>query len=190
MLWEKLKSNSVMLSSEEDIEKVFEIGKVLGKGSFGTVKQGIHRETKVTCALKVLERCELFKGGGNDLRGPVVLTASTTNYTSSSSEFISRASPERAVRRLRRLVNELEVMGLLRDVDWNVAHIHGCWVTPEKIYVAMQIVDKAMDLFEYVVGKFPLPKGVVSQLFQSICSTVSKLHTVGIVHRDLKLENM
>jgi len=40
----------------ENIKERYKIGKVLGKGSFGTVRMALHRKGKIKCAIKMISK--------------------------------------------------------------------------------------------------------------------------------------
>lgn len=39
-----------------DIKERYKVGKVIGKGSFGTVRQATFRQAKVECAIKIVPK--------------------------------------------------------------------------------------------------------------------------------------
>ena len=46
----------IRVEDESDIEKLYQIGEVLGKGSFGIVREVTHRTTKEKFAMKVVNK--------------------------------------------------------------------------------------------------------------------------------------
>lgn len=52
----------IRVDDESDIEKIYQMGEVLGKGAFGVVKEVTHRESKERFAMKIVAK-DKVKGG-------------------------------------------------------------------------------------------------------------------------------
>jgi serine/threonine protein kinase len=191
VLWNRLENDAITV--KDDSELPFSLLDLVGEGAFGRVHLGVHKDSGRRLALKVLDRSVLFKGGGDKIIGAIPRNESVELNAlarcPSSNELTSSASGERAVRRLRRLVNEIEVLQYLSSCP-NISHLFGCWVSPRRIYVALQFIEGSLDLFEYIVKSYPLSNVNMKVLFRSLCETVNNFHIAGVVHRDLKLENI
>lgn len=59
----------------------------------------------------------------------------------------------------------------------------------ENIYIVMEYI-KGIDLFAYLDEYGPLPEKIIKQVIKQLGEAVKYLHTYGIVHRDLKLDNL
>ena len=46
----------IRVEDESDIEKIYQMGEVLGKGAFGIVKEATHRESKEKFAIKTVAK--------------------------------------------------------------------------------------------------------------------------------------
>ena len=132
-------------------------------------------------AVKILDRSVLFRGL-DKLVGKIPSVSSVekiylSRYPSTDDLSVS-ACEERAVRRLRRLVNEIEVLKYLKDTP-NLSHFYGCYISPRRIYVALNFVKDHVDLFEYVVSFYPLKDSVLKYIFKRICQIVHTIHELG-----------
>ena len=47
------------LKTAEDIRSKYQVGRVLGKGSFGEVRECVHMQTGVTCAIKIVSKAHI-----------------------------------------------------------------------------------------------------------------------------------
>ena len=56
-------------------------------------------------------------------------------------------------------------------------------------WIVMEFLD-GEDLNEYTERTGPLPPDEVREIFDQICDAIGEMHELGIVHRDLKLENI
>lgn len=59
--------NSMKLKINMNIGSDYSFGKKLGKGNFGTVSVGVHRRTKVQCAIKTIDKVALQNKGDERL---------------------------------------------------------------------------------------------------------------------------
>ncbi|XP_073530942.1 testis-specific serine/threonine-protein kinase 1-like [Phyllobates terribilis] len=58
-----------------------------------------------------------------------------------------------------------------------------------KVYIVMELGAKG-DLFDFIKNRGPLPEDVARKLFHQLATAVKYCHDLGIVHRDLKCENI
>ena len=54
----------------------------------------------------------------------------------------------------------------------------------------MERPEPVKDLFDYITDKGPLPETLAREFFKQIVQTVIGVHKAGVVHRDLKDENI
>lgn len=77
-----------------------------------------------------------------------------------------------------------------------VSHISGCielldyFEKSDSFILVMERPEHVKDLFDYITDKGPLPEHLAKQFFRQILETVIAVHNNGVVHRDLKDENL
>ena len=77
-----------------------------------------------------------------------------------------------------------------------VAGVSGCvklydFFENEKGYIiVMEKPSNAMDFFDYITERGALPESDARFLFRQVVETVCAVHARGVVHRDLKDENL
>ncbi|XP_071816395.1 serine/threonine-protein kinase pim-1-like [Apostichopus japonicus] len=77
-----------------------------------------------------------------------------------------------------------------------VASLPGCvkildyYERPESFIIIMERPQPVKDLFDFITENGPLPEEVCRNFFQQIVETTRQCHKVGVLHRDLKDENI
>ena len=56
--------------------------------------------------------------------------------------------------------------------------------------LVMERPEACKDLFDLITEKGPLPDGVARELFRKIVTTLKRTHAAGVIHRDIKDENI
>jgi serine/threonine protein kinase len=82
-----------------------------------------------------------------------------------------------------------EIKILKSILHYNIIQIYSVIETPTKIFLIMEYASGG-ELFEYIVLKKKLPESEACRFFQQIINGITYLHTLGIVHRDMKPENL
>ena len=60
----------------------------------------------------------------------------------------------------------------------------------DSFYIVMERVNNCKDLFDFITEKGPLQEGLAKLLFGQVVDTVIRCHRKGVVHRDIKDENI
>jgi len=75
-----------------------------------------------------------------------------------------------------------DVPGVIRLIDY--------FDMGESFYIVMERVNNCKDLFDFISERGPLPEDLSKRIFHQIVETVIQCHLRGVVHRDIKDENI
>eukprot|EP00931_Biecheleriopsis_adriatica_P005111 TRINITY_DN10666_c0_g1_i1.p1 TRINITY_DN10666_c0_g1~~TRINITY_DN10666_c0_g1_i1.p1 ORF type:complete len:636 (-),score=127.92 TRINITY_DN10666_c0_g1_i1:20-1927(-) len=138
----------------------FDVTEELGQGSYGTAYIGVHRSTSSKCAVKVLGREHVGQ-----------------HYHDS---FVERDTTSLLLRMARESPHP-NVVGLL---DMLMSDLH--------FFVVMDLLE-GPDLFEYLRHHAPLTEEFAKLVMRNSLSALAHIHSVfgvGLIHRDVKPENL
>ncbi|CAL1539698.1 unnamed protein product [Lymnaea stagnalis] len=96
-----------------------------------------------------------------------------------------RAKTDNYVR--KNLRREGKLLQLIRHP--NIVSLFEVMETDNSYYLVTELC-RGGDLMEYISAKKRLPEAEVSKFIRQIVSAVDYLHRIGIIHRDLKIENL
>nr|XP_057939567.1 NUAK family SNF1-like kinase 1 isoform X2 [Doryrhamphus excisus] len=82
---------------------------------------------------------------------------------------------------------EIEMTSFLRHP--NIIRFHEVFESRDKIVIVMEYASKG-ELYDYILEKRKLSETEARSIFRQITSAVHYCHKNGVVHRDLKLENV
>ncbi|XP_039248745.1 testis-specific serine/threonine-protein kinase 6-like [Styela clava] len=85
------------------------------------------------------------------------------------------------------LPRELKILNGLKHP--NIIQMYNAFNIKNKTYICLEFAGHG-DLLEFVQLRGPLEEGETRKLFTAICDGISYLHERGVVHRDLKCENI
>jgi len=88
---------------------------------------------------------------------------------------------------LHQLKKEIEVLRLLDHP--NIIRYEGMVETSKKIYCFMEYVH-GCELYEYLLHNGPMDQETTAHLTHSLMNAVAHMHDRGIIHRDIKAENV
>ncbi|XP_029292091.1 NUAK family SNF1-like kinase 1 [Cottoperca gobio] len=82
---------------------------------------------------------------------------------------------------------EIEITSLLKHS--NIIRFHEVFESRDKIVIVMEYASRG-ELYDYIQERRRLPETEARSIFRQITSAVHYCHKNGVVHRDLKLENI
>ncbi|XP_010770761.1 NUAK family SNF1-like kinase 1 [Notothenia coriiceps] len=82
---------------------------------------------------------------------------------------------------------EIEITSSLRHA--NIIRFHEVFESRDKIVIVMEFASRG-ELYDYIQERRRLPETEARGIFRQITSAVHYCHKNGVVHRDLKLENI
>jgi len=85
------------------------------------------------------------------------------------------------------LANEIDILGSIDHP--NVVNMHAIFDTEDILFIVMELMEGG-ELYEEIVKRKTFTEADASQLVRQLCEALQYLHKRGIVHRDLKLENL
>ena len=72
----------------------------------------------------------------------------------------------------------------------NIIHLHSTYETSESYYIVMEYCQGS-SLLSYLESKhFNLSEAECKTILYNILTAISKMHSLGIIHRDIKIENI
>jgi len=91
------------------------------------------------------------------------------------------------VEREETLANEIDILGSINHP--NVVGLRAIFDTEETLFIVMDLM-KGGELYEEIVKRKTFSEKDASKIMAQLFSALAYLHNKGIVHRDLKLENL
>ncbi|PRP83082.1 hypothetical protein PROFUN_05676 [Planoprotostelium fungivorum] len=128
------------------------LGEVLGEGTGGKVKKGIHTKTREPVAIKMIQKKKMDQDS------------------------------------IERTKREITIMGKLDHQ--NIIKLHDVIDSPKKLYIVMELIDGDGDLMKYISIHGPIVEKETHGFFKQILSAVNYCHSAGVIHRDLKHNNI
>lgn len=115
------------------------------------------------------------------------LTGTITNNEQVAIKLIRRDSVGGNPARLAKIYREIAI---LREISHpNIVRLHEMVETEKHIGIILEYASGG-ELFDYILNHRYLKDNAARRLFAQLVSGVGYLHKKGIVHRDLKLENL
>ncbi|KAM3871735.1 serine/threonine-protein kinase pim-1-like [Diretmus argenteus] len=158
------KRSSTQTSSQVGFEAKYCQQELLGEGSFGAVYAGYRREDNLPVAIKLLP-----------IQG--------LKYTEMDLDGETSQIPLEVVLMLR--VADAESLGKNAAVsllDW--------YQQDQKLILVMERPIPCMDLFDYAEERGTLQEDETKILMKQLLSGILDIHAKGVLHRDIKLENL
>jgi len=164
---EKRESNCNMISKSE-FDRKYTTCSLLGKGGFGSVYAGYRNSDHLPVAIKVINKNRVIHT--NNQRVPIeVSLMNMTNHIEGVIKLIEYFElPDCFMLILERMMTK--VGPAQKEIQTTSSHVK--------------------DLFDFISDNGPLKEDVARSIFQQLIQTVSQIHQVGVIHRDIKDENI
>ena len=145
------------------------LGNTLGEGEFGKVKMGWKQE------------------GGIQVSWQEAYQSSMLTTMQVAIKLIRRDSVGTNPTRLAKIYREIAILETISHP--NIVRLHEMVETEKQIGIILEYASGG-ELFDYILNHRYLKDNAARRLFAQLVSGVGYLHKNGIVHRDLKLENL
>ncbi|XP_008067921.1 testis-specific serine/threonine-protein kinase 4 isoform X2 [Carlito syrichta] len=130
----------------------YEVGKVIGNGSYGTVYEAYYTKQKVVVAVKIISKKK------------------------ASDDYLNKFLPR-----------EIQVMKVLRHKY--LINFYQAIETTSRVYIILELAQGG-DVLEWIQRYGACSEPLAGKWFSQVTLGIAYLHSKGIVHRDLKLENL
>merc|ERR1712038_629608 len=158
--------------SRSEFDKKYTTCSLLGKGGFGAVYAGYRNTDHFPVAIKVINKNRIMSTSGtNEHRVPMeVALMKITNH----------------IEGVIKLIEYFELpdcfMLIMERMMTTKAHANGRDIKTSS--------SNVKDLFDFISDNGPLEEDLVKKIFRQIIETVQKIHAAGVIHRDIKDENI
>ncbi|XP_049861726.1 serine/threonine-protein kinase 33-like [Schistocerca gregaria] len=140
----------VRVSDDEQLRRIYDFGDELGRGRYGVVVQARARLTRMSWAIKVINK--------------------------SQAKYPGMKLVDREIRILRLITHP------------NIIHLEKVYESPKKLYLVFELCSST--LAQEFSERRQFTEADAREVIRKLASAVAYLHRNGIVHRDLKLENI
>merc|ERR1719443_2069935 len=143
-------------TEKRSFDKLYRVGRVLGKGGFGTVYAGVRLRDGVTIAIKHVAKNKITEW---DL-----------------------LNGKKVPLELKLLCSVRKVEGVVRILDF--------FERDDSFVYILENPSDSIDMFDYISEKGCLDEKVAANFFRQVVQTVLACHSSGVIHRDIKDENI
>merc|ERR1712051_144828 len=159
--------------SRSEFDKKYTTCSLLGKGGFGAVYAGYRNSDHFPVAIKVINKNRIMSAAttDNEHRIPMeVALMKITNHIDGVIKLIEYFElPDCFMLVMERMMTT-KVQSSGRDIKTSSSNVK--------------------DLFDFISDNGPLKEDVSKKIFRQIIDAVQKIHAAGVIHRDIKDENI
>merc|ERR1712038_261625 len=170
---QQTKDNTMMISRSE-FDKKYTTCSLLGKGGFGAVYAGYRNTDHFPVAIKVINKNRIM---------------SSTTTTNSEHRIPMEVA-------LMKITNHIE--GVIKLIEY--FELPDCFMLimermmTTKVHSSGRDIktssSNVKDLFDFISDNGPLKEELAKKIFCQLIETVQKIHAAGVIHRDIKDENI
>ncbi len=138
---------------------------------------------KITDSL-VKETYEVGKVLGHGASGEVFLVTHKTTLQKFACKVVKKNS---SMNDAQSMSTEIEIMKRIRHR--NIVSMYELYETPKCLWIVLELVDGG-DLHSYLANTINFNEVMAARHMKQVLQGVHYLHSLGVVHRDLKLDNI
>merc|ERR1712038_1210539 len=160
--------------SRSEFDKKYTTCSLLGKGGFGAVYAGYRNTDHFPVAIKVINKNRIM---------------SSTTTTNSEHRIPMEVA-------LMKITNHIE--GVIKLIEY--FELPDCFMLimermmTTKVHSSGRDIktssSNVKDLFDFISDNGPLKEELAKKIFRQLIETVQKIHAAGVIHRDIKDENI
>lgn len=158
------------LQERKSFEETYEIERLLGTGGFGTVYAGLRKTDGTKVAIK-----HIMKNKVAEWAEP--------------SRLLSDSHIPNTLEGAGSIPMEIYLQRKLQNIP-GITHILDYYETPDSFLLVLERFDPCKDLFDLITEWGALSEDMVKGFFLQIVTTVKVMADQGVVHRDIKDENI
>jgi len=171
----------------------YRISRTLGEGAFSKVKLAVHRQTELKVAIKFIKKEDkkddnesIASGSPSPTRSP---SRSPSRNASVSGSGANISVPSTLIDPAILVSNLTKEVRLLMRLDHpNVIKMYQVFDTDAELCIVMEHAKG--ELIDYIAATGSLSEREARKYFRQLISALQHCHAAGVVHRDLKLENL
>ena len=156
------------VNSQQEFTQLYTVGSMLGKGGFGTVYAGLRNDDQLPVAIKSVSKNQ-----------PLVLVPPDAKCNREHFVPVEVALMQQVT----------HISGIICLIDY--FELPDCFmIVMERMCTTSTGSDSCKDLYDFISDSGPIKEDLAKFIFQQIVTTVGQVHEAGVIHRDIKDENI